>query len=107
MNVISLLNNTVIIYTVVESISTVTGENIKTETSIGTFKVRISPLSQNEQYYASKNNLNTTHKMYCQYSTVFDAGDRVVIGTSTFEIAGITNPSLWNKFLQVDLKNVS
>jgi len=107
MNIVSLLNNTVTIYTVAESVSTTTGENVKTETSIGTFKVRISPLSQSEQYYANKNNLGTTHRMYLSYSTAFDAGDRVIVGTSTFEIVGITNPSLWNKFLQVDLKNVS
>ena len=107
MEILSLLNNSVTIYTIAESISSDTGENIKTETSIGTFKVRISPLSQREQYYANKNNLDTSHRMYCPYSTAFNAGDRVVYGTSTFEITGITNPSEWNKFLQVDLKRVS
>lgn len=74
---------------------------------VSPFNVRISPLSQREQYYANKNNLETTHRMYSTYSAIFDAGDRVVYDTSTYEIIGITNPSEWNKFLQTDIKYVS
>lgn len=102
-----LLNNSVTIYKITESVSTDTGENIKTETSLGTYNVRISPLSQVERYYADKNNLETTHRMYCGFSTTFDAGDRVSYDSKTFEIIGITNPSEWDRFLQVDLKYVS
>ena len=102
-----LFNNTVEIYTITESVSTVTGENVKSETLLGTYNVRISPLSQSERYYANKNNLETTHRMYSTYTTSFDAGDRVKHDSITYEIVGITNPSEWDKFLQTDLKNVS
>ena len=102
----SLLNNTVNIYTVTESIST-TGEVIKTESTLANIKVRISPLSQIERYYADKNNLETTHRMYSTYSTTWDAGDRVQYNNKMYEITGITNPSEWDKFLQTDLKYVS
>lgn len=102
-----LLNNTADIYTITESISSVTGENIKTEILLGTFRVRISPLSQRELYYSNRNNLETTHRMYSTYSTSWDAGDRVLFGSNTYEITGITNPSEWDRFLQTDLKYVS
>jgi SPP1 family predicted phage head-tail adaptor len=102
-----LLKDSVTVYTVTESISTTTGENVKTNSTGDVIRARISPLSQREIYYANKNNLETTHRMYCDYSTLFSAGDRVAVGTSTYEIMGITNPSEWNKFLQVDLKRVN
>jgi len=101
-----LLKDSVTVYGVTESVSTTTGENVKTNSTGDVIAARISPLSQREIYYANKNNLETTHRMYCDYSTLFDAGDRVVLGTSTYEITGVTNPSEWNKFLQVDLKRV-
>lgn len=102
-----LLNNTATVYTITETVSTVTGEVVKSSTALLTFNVRISPLSQSERYYVNKNNVETTHRMYSTYSTIFTAGDRVVYGVSTFEITGITNPSEWNKFLQTDIKYVS
>lgn len=102
-----LLKDTVTVYTVTESVSTTTGENVKTNSTGDVIAARISPLSQREIYYANKNNLDTTHRMYCDYTSSILAGDRVVVGASTFEVMGITNPSMWDKFLQVDLKRVS
>lgn len=102
-----LLNNTASIYTVTEALSSVTGETVKTSTLYATINVRISPLSQRELYYANKLNLETTHRMYSTFSSGWDAGDRVVFNTSTYEITGKTNPSEWDKFLQTDLKYVS
>jgi head-tail adaptor len=103
----SLYQHTATIYTVSEGISSLTGENTKTNTLLGTVKCRVRPLSVREQFYQNKNNLETTHRMYCDYSTSFDNVSRVVHGTSTFEIIGIVNPFGQNEFLQVDMKYVS
>lgn len=106
MNISGMLNNTALVYTVTESVSTTTGENVKTNSTGTTVRARISPLSQRESYYVQKLQLETSHRMYCEYSTGFLAGDRVAFNSVTYEIVGITNPSEWNKFLQVDLKVV-
>ena len=102
-----LLKDTVTIYTITQGISTDTGENIKTESTGFALKARVSPLSDRESYFAQKNNRIVSHRMYCDYSTAFDNVSRVVIVTSTYEIiGGPKNPSMWNKFLEVDLQVV-
>jgi SPP1 family predicted phage head-tail adaptor len=101
-----LLKDTVTVYSVTEAESTATGEFVKTQSTGFTIKARISPLSARESYYAHKSNLDISHRMYCEYSTLFNQLDRVNFNSRTYEVKGITNPSEWNKFLQVDLLNV-
>jgi len=101
-----LLKDTVTVYSVTEVESTATGEFVKVQSTGFDIKARISPLSARESYYNQKLNLDTTHKMYCEYSTLFNKLDRVLFNSKTYEIKGIINPSEWNKFLKVDLNNV-
>jgi head-tail adaptor len=103
-----LLKDNVTVYTITESISSETGENIKTESTGDVIKARISPLSDRESYFAQKNNRTISHRMYCDYSTLCDSISRVSFGTSTYEVVGgPSNPSMWNKFLEIDLQVVS
>ncbi len=100
--------DTVTIYTITEGISSVTGENVKTASTITTsLKCKVRPITNAENYYQNKNNLEVTHYMYCDVSTAFNQLDRVVFGASTFEIKGIINPMSMDRYQKVELKAVT
>ena len=107
-----LLKDNVTVYTITDGISTDTGENIKTESTGNVIKARISPLSDRESYYSQKMNRVVSHRMYCDYSTLITNESRILVGPSSsvaikFEVVGgHKNPSMWNKFLEVDLQVV-
>jgi SPP1 family predicted phage head-tail adaptor len=101
-----LFNKDVTIYTITEAVST-TGEIVKTESTGITIKARVMPISQRELYYANKNNLEITQKLFCDYSTWFNAKDRLVYDSETFEITGLKNPQESEQFLEVEYKRVS
>ena len=98
--------DSVTLYSMTQGISTL-GENILLSTTGSTLRCKVRPLSNSERFYQNRNNLETTHRMYCAYTTIFDTIDRVVYKDSTFEITGIINPFEKNDFLQVDLKAVT
>ena len=101
-----LFNKDVTVYVITESVSTVTGENLKTESTGTNIRARIMPVTQNEIYYANKNNLEIKQRLYCDFSTWFDAGDRLEYDGETFEITGMKNPQELQNFLEVDYKRV-
>lgn len=96
----------VTIYTITESISSVTGENVKTASTGIAMKVRIRPITNQESFFQNKSNLNITHYMYSAISTAFSHLDRVVYETSTFEIKGITNPMGMNRYQRAELQAI-
>jgi SPP1 family predicted phage head-tail adaptor len=101
-----LFNKEVLIYNVTESVSTLTGENLKTN-SVGTsLKCRIMPVTRAEIFRANKNNLEVKHRLYCHMSTWFNEGDRILYDSETYEITGMKNPDELDHFLQVDYKLV-
>jgi hypothetical protein len=103
MNIGHFYTDTVTLYYVTESISTVTGENVKTN-SVGTnLKCKIRPLTNYEQFIQNKNSRNVSHRIYCAQSTAFVNVDRIEYGGITFEIKGIINPFNKNEFMQVDV----
>ena len=102
----NLLNNFVTVYSITQGVSTATGENVETLSTGITIKARISPLSQQEQYFAHKEQLNTTHRLYCEYVTTWDTWDQVYFNGVMYEITGTTNPSEANKFLQINLQAI-
>jgi len=102
-----IFNKDITIYVVTESVSTVTGENLKSESTGTTVRARVRPLTQFEIMRNSKRNLETTHRIYCDWSTEWDAGDRVVYNGDTYEIEGIIDPQELDKMMQMDVKYVS
>lgn len=94
----------VTVYTVTEGISSVTGENTRTNSTGTAFKVRVRPITNQESFYQDKNNLEITHFMYSTISTFFNQSDRVVYDGSTYEIQGITNPMGMNRYQRTTLK---
>jgi hypothetical protein len=101
-----LLNNSITIYNITESVSTDTFENLKTQSTGTAFTCRISPLSEKKRFFAHKYNIETSHLMYSAWSTLFGAGDQILYDGDTYEIIGIVNPSEWNKLMQTELKHV-
>lgn len=100
-------NDTVTIYRITEGISTVTGENVKTASTVTTdLKCKIRPMTNQESFYQHKNNLEITHYMYSAVSTLFQQLDRIVFGTSTFEVTGIINPMQYGRYQRAGLKAV-
>ena len=97
------LTQNITLYSCTLSISTDTGENVTSYSTGTATKGRIRPLSANEQYSRQKINDVSTHRLYCNYSTMFNSKDKIVCGTSTYEITGIINPMNFNRFLEVDL----
>jgi hypothetical protein len=97
----------VTVYRITEGISSETGENIKTASTItSNLKCRVRPITNAESYYQNKNNLEISHYMYCEVSTAYNQQDRVVYGSSTFEINSIINPMGMDKYQRVGLKAV-
>jgi SPP1 family predicted phage head-tail adaptor len=101
-----LFNKDVTIYNVTESVSTLTGENIKTNSTGMTIRARVVPTTASEIFRANKNNCELIQKLYTDMSTQFNEGDRVMYDGNTYEITGCKNFDEWNRYLRVDYKRV-
>lgn len=104
MNIGHFYTDTVTVYTVTESISSVTGENVKSSSTGVSLKCKVRPLTNYEKFIQNKNNLETTHRVYCGYSTCITALDRIVYSNSTFEIISMITPFNKRDFMQVDIR---
>ena len=93
-------------YTITAGISSVTGENVKTASTGVSFKARVRPITNAESFYQNKVNLEVTHYMYSPVSTTFTQSDRIVYGTSTYEVTGIINPMGMGRHQRAELKVV-
>ena len=81
------------------------GGNTKSWTDIGSFRGRISPLSTNERMMQDRNNILTTHRIFCANMTV-NATNRIKWGDFYFEIVGIINPSEMYHHLEIEVKEL-
>ena len=101
-----LFNKQVTIYNVTESVSTTTGENLKTNSTGFTIKARIVPTTAAEIYRANKTNCELIQRLYTDMSTLFNEGDRLMYDGNTFEITGCKNFDEWDRYLRVDYRRV-
>lgn len=101
-----LFNKIVTVYPVTESVSTTTGENIKTNGTAVTIKARVVPLTKNEVYRANKLNLEIVQCLYTDMSTAFDEGDRIYYDGNYYEITELKNFDEWDRYLRVNYKRV-
>jgi SPP1 family predicted phage head-tail adaptor len=100
-------NTDIVIYYVTESISTITKEIIHTESTGETMRARVRPLTQFEIMKNNKRGLETSHRVYCDWSTLFNAKDKMVYDGNTYEIVGILDPSHTHQFMEMDIKYVN
>ena len=101
-----LFNKDVTIYNVTESVSTTTGENLKTNSTGFTIKARVVPTTAAEIYRANKTNCELIQRLYTDMSTQFNEGDRLMYDGNTFEITGCKNFDEWDRYLRVDYRRV-
>jgi SPP1 family predicted phage head-tail adaptor len=106
MNISHFYNDVVTLYTVTESVSTLTGENLKTNSTGVSVKCKIRPLTNYEKYMQNKNNVEMTHRIYASCSTFWENVNRILYGSVQYEIVGIINPFNKNDFYQIDVKAV-
>ena len=71
----------------------------------GTFRARISPLTSQERMSQDKTTTFATHHIYCDTMSVTTA-DRILYGSVSFEIIGITNPSEAFDHLEIDVREI-
>lgn len=95
--------DTVSLYSPAFGVSTTTGDTVTTWTLAETFKGKVRPLSASEQYVQNKRTVVTTHRLYCDNTTINESY-KVVCSGSTYDITGIINPMGFNRFLQVDMR---
>lgn len=99
-----LLNQTLTLQTPTESDDGM-GSKIISWADLGSFRGRISPLSVQEKLMQDKNNMVTTHRIFCDPMTV-DSTNRIRWGSYYFEITGIRNPSEMYHHLEIDVKEL-
>jgi SPP1 family predicted phage head-tail adaptor len=104
MNIQRFYKDDVILYTVTEGISSITGENVKTNSAGDSIKGKVRPLTQFERYSQNKNNYDVTHRLYTWFSTLYSNIDRAEYNGEVYEIISISNPFEKNEFLQIDMR---
>lgn len=95
------------LYKLTEAVSTDTGDTVKTYTLTKAVKGRIAPMTDSEVYRKHKMGEDARYKMYVPISTLFEASDKIVCGTSTYIMTGQRNPMNMDRFLVCELKVVS
>lgn len=73
---------------------------------VGSFRARISPLTNQERLLQDRTTQVCTHHIYCDNMTV-TAADRIKWGDIYFDITGIINPSEAYDHLEIDVKEIA
>ncbi len=73
---------------------------------VGSFRARISPLTNEERLLQNRVTQVCTHHIYCDTMTVTCA-DRIKWGTVYFEITGVINPSEAYDHLEIQAKEIT
>jgi len=99
-----LYNNTLTLQTLTE---TADGQGGVTQawTNGGSFRARISPLSNEEYMKQDKTTEICTHIIYCDNMTI-TAENRLIWGSVSFEITGIINPSEAYDHLEIQVREL-
>ncbi len=100
-----LFNNTLTLQTLAET-ADAQGGVTTAWTSGGSFRARISPLTNQERLMQNKVTDICSHHIYCDNMTVTCA-DRIIWGTVIFEITGIINPSEAYDHLEIQAREVT
>ena len=94
-----LFNNTLTLQTLTETDDGMGGVTTSW-TDGGSFRARISPISNQERFMQDKTTDSCTHTIYCDNMTV-TVEDRIKWGTVYFQIIGIKNPSEMYHHLEI------
>jgi len=100
-----LLNNTLTLQTLTETTDS-QGGVIASWADGGSFKARISPLTNQERLIQNKVTDVCTHHIYCDNMTVTTA-DRIKWGDVYFTIVGIINPSEAYDHLEIMVREIN
>ena len=99
-----LYNQTLTLYTLAETADGQGGSTFAW-TAGGSFRARISPLSDTEKMTQDKTTNVATHKVFCDNMTVVPA-DRILYGSVYLAITGIINPSEAYDHLEIWVREV-
>ncbi len=99
-----LFNNTLTLQTLTET-DDGQGGVTTSWTNVGSFRARISPLTNQERLIQNKVTDVCTHHVYCDNMTVTTA-DRIKWGTIYFTIVGIINPSEAYDHLEIQVQEI-
>lgn len=92
------------VYTVTESQSSDTKENITSETLLATISCRIRPLTAGERFVQHKETAIITHRLYSTFEIVNK--NTVQWNSNTYEVIDVKNPMNMNMYYQADLSRV-
>ena len=70
-----------------------------------TFEGRLSALPTGERMSDDRVTVYATHRLYCESLTITE-NDRVKLGSRTFEIKAVRNPSNLSHHLEIDLLEI-
>lgn len=100
-----LLNNTLTLQTLTETADSQGGVTT-TWADVGSFRARISPLTNQERLLQNRVTQVCTHHIYCDHMTV-TTRDRIKWRDVYFEITGIINPSEAYGHLEIDVTEIT
>lgn len=72
--------------------------------TVGTVVGRMRPKSSREQDVADQERSEITHTFYATWPSEIDRHDRLIIGTETFEVMAIREPSLAGEHVEIDCR---
>lgn len=70
-----------------------------------TFEGRLSAMPIGERMSADRVTVYATHRLYCESLTITEK-DRVTLGSRTFEVKAVRNPSNIDHHLEIDLLEI-
>jgi len=82
------------------------GDNVLTYSTSSTIKCLIQPKGGRERAMAGSTGVEVTHTMYCLYAADVVESDRIVVGSTIYDVVFVADSAGMNHHKQIDLREV-